>query len=291
MWLWILFGHLLCDFLFQSDRLIDLKRKNIIKGLLAHSFIHVNVYVVLLMVYWFIYGGSISLILLAAALIAIIHFFIDYLKIRLVSLNQATPYQAGLFVLDQVFHVISILLVLTLLGLGSFSFSGIYDGIVLFSAGAYPWETMERVVALGCIIVIGTYGAGYFLGILLKDFTPKDDIQKNHYTIANEKTEVRTRFLPNGEKESEMVSVKTEQLFKDSPQKIGRYIGMLERLLIIFLLLVQLPHGLAFLAALKSLTRFKQFDNKQFAEYYLIGTFSSSLIGIVLGVLALGVLQ
>lgn len=275
----------------QSNRLIEFKKKNPAKGLLAHSFIHAGVAIIIIGVYWTIHGGTIGILLLGAVMIAGSHFVIDFIKMALVTKNTSTPYQTGLFLGDQALHIIAIIFILHVLGLESFSFSATYESAVQFTAGTYEWKTMDRVMALGSILIVGTYGAGYFLGILLKDYAPKDDIQKNHYTISNEKTEVRTRYLPNGEKESEMVTVKTEHLFKDSPQKIGRYIGMLERFLIIFLLLVQLPHGLAFLAALKSLTRFKQFDNKQFAEYYLIGTFSSSLIGFILGVCALAVIR
>jgi vacuolar-type H+-ATPase subunit I/STV1 len=51
-------------------------------------------------------------------------------------------------------------------------------------------------------------------------------------------------------------------------------------------MMMDMPQGLAFLAALKTLTRFKQFEHKQFAEYYLIGTLSSAIIGILLGIVA-----
>jgi hypothetical protein len=35
---------------------------------------------------------------------------------------------------------------------------------------------------------------------------------------------------------------------------------------------------------MKTLTRFKQFEDKTFAEYYLIGTLLSLIIGIVLAI-------
>ncbi len=271
--------------------MIDLKTRHLTKGLLAHCFIHLLVYVVLLSFYWLLFGGSILMMLLAVVLITITHFFVDYAKIKSIRRIRSTLGQTLLFVTDQMIHIFAIVVVLHFLTLEPFSMTSIYNGFVSLINGTIIWNEMERGLALGCIFILVTFGAGYFLGILLKDFTPKDDIQKDHYTIANEKTEVRTRMLPNGERESEMMTVKTEHLYRDSPQKIGRYIGMLERLMIVVLLLLQLPHGLAFIAALKSLTRFKQFDNKQFAEYYLIGTFSSSLIGLIFGVLAFAVIQ
>ncbi|WP_233414513.1 hypothetical protein [Thermaerobacillus caldiproteolyticus] len=144
----------------------------------------------------------------------------------------------------------------------------------------------EKVTATICIFILATYGAGYFLGILLQNIAPNNELQEGIYRLSDEKTEVKTKYESDGRKETEIITIKTEQYFHDSPAKIGQIIGLLERTLIVILMMIHLPQGLAFLAALKTLTRFKQFEHKQFAEYYLIGTLSSSMIGILLGVVA-----
>ncbi|MDI3312367.1 MAG: hypothetical protein QJR05_13215, partial [Thermoanaerobacterium sp.] len=144
----------------------------------------------------------------------------------------------------------------------------------------------EKITATICVIILATYGAGYFLGILLKNIAPNTEFQEGIYRISDEKTEVKTKYENDGRKETEITTIKTEQYFHDSPTKIGQIIGMLERTLIVILMIINLPQGLAFLAALKTLTRFKQFEHKQFAEYYLIGTLSSTIIGILLGIVA-----
>ncbi|WP_171051690.1 DUF3307 domain-containing protein [Alteribacter natronophilus] len=289
IWLWIIAGHLAADFIFQSDRLIRLKELNLLKGLAIHALIHASVYFTVLTVAWMFFGGSVLSLLFIIITVSVLHFAVDYIKIHLNYSFRSTAGQTVLFLSDQAIHIAIIL------GAVFYFIPGGADAFTQQAAaimnGTYNWHPADRAVAIISLLITGTWAAGYFLGILLQNITPKDDIQKNHYTIENERTEVRTRMLPNGERESEMVTVKTEQLYRDSPQKTGRYIGMLERLLIIVLLVLQLPHGLAFLAALKSLTRFKQFDNKQFAEYYLIGTIASSLIGLCIGMVALAVIR
>jgi hypothetical protein len=87
-----------------------------------------------------------------------------------------------------------------------------------------------------------------------------------------------------------MPTIKTEHVYKDSYGKVGEYIGIIERILIMILIVKGIPHGITFLIAIKSLTRFKQFDNKQFAEYYLIGSLLSALFGIIVGYIILRVI-
>ncbi len=65
----------------------------------------------------------------------------------------------------------------------------------------------------------------------------------------------------------------------------GRIIGMLERLLIFFFVLLGQYAAIGFIIAAKGFTRFRELDNRNFAEYVLIGTFLSSLAAILIAVL------
>jgi hypothetical protein len=58
----------------------------------------------------------------------------------------------------------------------------------------------------------------------------------------------------------------------------GRVIGALERLLTFFLVLQGAYGALGFLIAAKGITRFKQLDDREFAEYFLIGTLLSIIL-------------
>jgi hypothetical protein len=66
-------------------------------------------------------------------------------------------------------------------------------------------------------------------------------------------------------------------------QRLGRVIGTLERLLIITLVTTNSYEALAFVIGAKGFVRYSRFSEEAFAEYFLIGTLSSTLIGVALG--------
>ncbi len=73
--------------------------------------------------------------------------------------------------------------------------------------------------------------------------------------------------------------------------RTGRIIGVLERLLV-FLLVVQGEWGaVGLVVAAKSIVRFKDLEQRNFAEYYLVGTLTSLLLAGAVGGLARQVLR
>lgn len=73
-------------------------------------------------------------------------------------------------------------------------------------------------------------------------------------------------------------------LIAPSSLKRGELIGRLERLLLVVLVAEGAFTALAFLIAAKGFVRSKEFDdNREFAEYFLIGTLVSLTLGLVLG--------
>ena len=65
------------------------------------------------------------------------------------------------------------------------------------------------------------------------------------------------------------------------PAKVGATIGVLERLLIVTLLLVGADAAIGFVVAAKTIARFRLLDDRDFAEYYLLGTLASVSVAIV----------
>lgn len=61
----------------------------------------------------------------------------------------------------------------------------------------------------------------------------------------------------------------------------GRIIGILERTLVYFVIILGQYTGIAIVVALKSIARFREFENRQFAEYFLIGTLLSVLLAVI----------
>ncbi|WP_455210238.1 hypothetical protein [Kaarinaea lacus] len=65
----------------------------------------------------------------------------------------------------------------------------------------------------------------------------------------------------------------------------GRFIGILERILIFFFVLVSQYTAIAFIIAAKGFTRFKDLDQREFAEYVLIGTLLSASSAVLAALL------
>lgn len=64
----------------------------------------------------------------------------------------------------------------------------------------------------------------------------------------------------------------------------GRTIGILERGLALTLVLLGQYGALGLVVAAKSLARFKALEDRDFAEYFLIGTLASLLLAVLVGV-------
>jgi hypothetical protein len=67
---------------------------------------------------------------------------------------------------------------------------------------------------------------------------------------------------------------------RPGPGKMGGRIGMLERALVVMLTLSGGPGSIGFVIAAKTLARFKELDDQDFAERYLLGTLASVTIAL-----------
>jgi uncharacterized protein DUF3307 len=76
-----------------------------------------------------------------------------------------------------------------------------------------------------------------------------------------------------------------------SPARIGATIGVLERLLIVAFVLTGSTAAIGFVVAAKTLARFRQLDDRDFAEYYLLGTLASVAVALGSGLLAAAALS
>ena len=63
--------------------------------------------------------------------------------------------------------------------------------------------------------------------------------------------------------------------------RVGATIGILERILIVVFVLTGADVAIGFVVAAKTLARFRQLDDREFAEYYLLGTLGSVSVAIV----------
>jgi hypothetical protein len=76
-----------------------------------------------------------------------------------------------------------------------------------------------------------------------------------------------------------------------SSARVGATIGILERILIVILVLTSSEAAIGFVVAAKTLARFRQLDDRDFAEYYLLGTLASVSVALVTAIVARAVLS
>lgn len=69
----------------------------------------------------------------------------------------------------------------------------------------------------------------------------------------------------------------------ESEQSRGRIIGVLERALALTLILVDQFGALGLITGAKAIARFRALENRDFAEYFLIGTLASLLHALMVG--------
>lgn len=71
----------------------------------------------------------------------------------------------------------------------------------------------------------------------------------------------------------------------------GAIIGILERIFTLTLVLIGQYTALGLIFTAKSVARFEELKNRKFAEYYLIGTLSSILFAMLIGIFTLWLLK
>jgi len=85
-----------------------------------------------------------------------------------------------------------------------------------------------------------------------------------------------------------LTSGKTKTIDIDEYNR-GRVIGTIERLIMAAIVATGAYSALAFLIGAKGLIRSKEFENRDFAEYFLIGTLSSAALAFLFGFILRGI--
>ncbi|WP_181306372.1 DUF3307 domain-containing protein [Rufibacter sp. XAAS-G3-1] len=186
-----------------------------------------------------------------ALIVTISHFFIDVWKSYRSRAIQN-------FLLDQLFHLIVIgLSWLYILG-------GVLNHQVILSNYTYM------------IYVTGYFIATYPLSILIKVCTSKWGIENNR-TTANTSTTINQVQQPS----QNLIGQLQEEERWDELKEAGRWIGIIERMLIITFVLLEQYEAIGLLIAGKSIIRFKESDQRK-SEYFLFGTLLSISLSIFL---------
>ena len=285
---WLVLAHLAADFLLQTDRIATEKfgtGQKALRALGAHVAI-VAVCLVPVVVLWGGAGFTFGIVVVAT------HALVDRAKIILTRHVEAqaiarahrehegrsaaeglgsawTPAPAVLFVLDQVIHLgltglaWAIWLAPTPLTANWTSFAGSLLG--MWDPALVHRVVLTLVVGIDLVIVNVRAGA-LFVATLV---TPRAMVT-GHDPLA---------------------AITSPGPSSAGTPRIGATIGALERLLIVALILTGAEAAIGLVIAAKTLARFRQLDDRPFAEYYLLGTLASVSVALLSGMLGLAALR
>jgi uncharacterized protein DUF3307 len=223
-----------------------------------------------------------------------------------------TPKPGALFVVDQVAHVV-LLAVAWLALLARQSPLDWYADVAGQVAARLGPESLHSATLIGVVLVslliVNIRGAALFVGTLVH---PRESVTGGELPgepgpplgaslVASAPRRWRLRLGPIVAMAEPMAGDPTRVPTASaaaprseahaSPARIGATIGVLERLLIVAFVLTGSTAAIGFVVAAKTLARFRQLDDRDFAEYYLLGTLASVAVALGSGLAAAAALS
>lgn len=244
-----LLAHAVADFVFQPDNVVASKRRSKLRGYVQHGAVVFVCHAVAFHLY-----GLRAAILLGVA-ISLVHVVIDWVK-NLTYSKLSPMRRLGTFVADQCAHVVTIFAAWEVANAElSENIISFYRDVLLPKtvASFAPIQSALHVSLDHALVMVAAYVLVVFAGAAF----------------------VRQIL--------DAFSVGVEPRLSTSA---GRYIGMVERTLMLTLVLVNAFSSLAFVLTAKSLARFQELNDMRFAEYYLVGTLTSASVALIVGIAA-----
>lgn len=156
---------------------------------------------------------------------------------------------------------------------GPYEAHGWYSSVVQNAIGVthiYEWleERMVHILVLASVYLFMVDGGTQFVHGILDKFP-------GLYGRALESL----RSNEQKKKNSKNVTNKNGK----GDENAGEWIGILERIITLTFVFTNSYTAIAFALTAKSIARFKELENKDFAEYYLLGTSSSVVLAVLAG--------
>jgi hypothetical protein len=287
--LFLILAHLAADFYLQSDTMVSDKRKYLGKHILHHFVCTAAV----LMSTAFIYQNSFNLLhqlLLPLLFITGTHAIIDYGKILLidreVSSKQGNQSKLAFFILDQLFHI-AMIIAACILFLGMAPGNTAQTVLNVFQTNYSP-GLLNGMLSAFIILILATTVSGHMIRILLGSLPSQMLTFEGKYGFKNERREKDP--LIKGLDQKLWTEEYNYMVFSKHDLSRGVWIGYIERLLVMILTFLSAYPAIGFIVAAKAIARFKQLDDREWAEYFLLGTLSSMFLGLLFGILLRAVL-
>ena len=156
--------------------------------------------------------------------------------------EKTKKYESMVFLIDQILHLLVLIIILFYIN-GSLKNLNIINETIC-------GVSLNKIIVVICMMLICAKPSAIFITMIFKNISKFKEIPEKS---KSEKEEA----------------------------KIGRWIGILEREIILILGLMGQYGAIGFVLTAKSLARFNQLNDQSFAEKYLVGTLLSSFLAIV----------
>ena len=256
----MLISHTLSDFIIKSSNIVLDKTKIKMSAYLSHGKWLIITSIPILI---FLKVDSWIDIIIRIMGIIVIHLGLEFckekLQQKLVNHEKFNIINAFLFICNQIMNISIIALITSNVELEYNVFSRFLLDALLVRDGL----TYADLKILFVVLYVAFSGA-YFIPLIF-------DIVYGKVSNYGEKLNYILKVGVEEDEHSFIDEVKT-----------GKWIGILERILILIFLFTNQLASIGIIIAVKSLARFKMMDNKIFSEYYLIGTLLSVVYTFVL---------
>lgn len=296
----------------NSGNYIEKQSWEKIKGIFNHLLVHfVMLFISIFLIknYSDIIKFSYAKIIPLILLVVFIHGITDYVKeyyaakkiLNSSSNEQKNTEKAIWYLGDQLVHLITIFIAfLFLTGFNEWpEIKSFIEQLFLKEKLDVDFMIIDIVLIFLILTIINTQVSGFLIGILLVKPGP-DGAQENSSLTVNYQVKKDSFFNSTPATTVDLIESNNRSILDDSETRInyirtlnvekdiknyGRYIGYLERSLYMILIAADAFEGIAFIIAIKAVARYKKFDDKNFAEYHLIGSLLSIVIGIINGLI------
>ncbi|MCF3942306.1 DUF3307 domain-containing protein [Oceanobacillus alkalisoli] len=285
----LLLAHLIADFWLQTDQMVKDKLKYLKKHFLHHLLVS-GIALAIIWVYLFEFKHIIHYFVLPLSFIVITHLLIDLLKIKLIDSIKSTRTdnmkRVVFFLMNQVLHVVIILLSCTL-----FFHISIPDMTASFKelSGTSSLHLVNTVLFIIIVYILATSVSGHIVKNIVGSLPSEFANFEGELTLRNKMIDGIERDQPKTE--NSFTGEYHYFTYSSPTRSRGKLIGYIERLLVIVLTVIGAYPSIAIIIAAKFIARFKQLDDRNWAEYFLLGTLSSIFLGLVLGLIVQGVLM
>lgn len=240
----LMMGHLLGDFYFQTNKLAEKKKTSFI-----YTVLHCFIYSLVMFAVVVITTGKLVECICPTLLIGVLHLLVDGVKCEVQKYVKLKKYELSIFMIDQIIHF-SILFAISCLCTIEYNVDWIPGISEKFLS------SMQNAPVIICAFLLCGKPAAIIVSLVF-GLIPKTIEKANFESV---------KIIDGSNKEN---------------VRIGSWIGILEREIILMLGLLGQYGAIGFVIAAKSLARHNQLNELAFAEKYLIGTLLSSFMALL----------